>query len=232
MTQTNALQLFELFAEMLTYRGFCNNYRHWCIAVNRPFAYYTSEFISRSTKPIHLTVHIEFDPGMVRKGGLACHVTPFNNSPSVQEPMQHKQALCYRLNEKRHILKNQPGQPSLCKISTEPDPYLSQKSLRFLHVKVSSWIPHTGRRTIRMFSTKGAGGGGEREREREREKERRGGICTSKTRTYFHLLYFIKFHKSRPSTRKNIWLNPVIFSDSDFLQETMLRETMTGNTVP
>ena len=47
---------------------------------NRPTAYYTSEPIQRPSRPIHLNVHIEFDPGMVGKSVLVCCMTCHPNS--------------------------------------------------------------------------------------------------------------------------------------------------------
>ena len=41
----------------------------------RPFAYYTLEPMERPSRPIHLNVHMEFDPGMVWKGVLVCCMT-------------------------------------------------------------------------------------------------------------------------------------------------------------
>ena len=46
-----------------------------CRTSNRPIAYYTLEPILRPSRPIHLNVHIEFDPGMVGKGVLVCYMT-------------------------------------------------------------------------------------------------------------------------------------------------------------
>ena len=40
-----------------------------------PIAYYTFEPIYRPSQPIHLNVHIQFDPGMVGKGVLVCCMT-------------------------------------------------------------------------------------------------------------------------------------------------------------
>ena len=40
-----------------------------------PIAYYTLEPIYRPSQPIHLNVHIQFDPGMVGKGVLVCCMT-------------------------------------------------------------------------------------------------------------------------------------------------------------
>ena len=36
---------------------------------------YTLEPTERPSRPIHLNVYIEFDPGMVRKGALKCYMT-------------------------------------------------------------------------------------------------------------------------------------------------------------
>ena len=63
----------------------CNRIFFWCNRLcnkepvfawfNRPIAYYTSEPISQPSRPIHLHVHIEFDPRMVGKSVLVCYIT-------------------------------------------------------------------------------------------------------------------------------------------------------------
>ena len=52
-----------------------NSTRTMTLECSRPFVYHTLEPVQRPSWPIHLNVHIEFDPGMVGKAWQAHHMT-------------------------------------------------------------------------------------------------------------------------------------------------------------
>ena len=77
MLVCNALNLFFLFSEHSETWDLLLSVWHGQIGgfLNGPIVYYTSEPTKRPSRPIH----IQFDPGMVRKGVLVCCLTSLRN---------------------------------------------------------------------------------------------------------------------------------------------------------